>query len=75
MKPLLHLLALALAGITAVGASTPVVMPSGEMALPETCYVFAYFYHDREGEGRRLAWSRGGYAFEMLNGGESCLRR
>ncbi|HEX2851726.1 MAG TPA: glycoside hydrolase family 43 protein [Opitutaceae bacterium] len=42
--------------------------------LPETCYLFAYFYHDREAEGLRLAWSRDGYAFEMLNGGATCLR-
>lgn len=42
--------------------------------LPETCYLFAYFYHDREGEGFRLAWSADGYKFEMLNGGRSYLR-
>lgn len=42
--------------------------------LPETCYLFAYFYHDREGEGFRLAWSADGYRFEMLNGGRSYLR-
>lgn len=43
-------------------------------ALPDTCYLFAYFYHDREAEGFRLAWSRDGYAFEMLNGGKSLLK-
>jgi hypothetical protein len=43
-------------------------------SLPETCYLFAYFYHDRQADGLRLAWSRDGYAWEMLNGGESCLR-
>jgi predicted neuraminidase len=42
--------------------------------LPETCYLFAYFYHDREGEGFRLAWSPDGRKFEMLNGGRSCLK-
>ena len=42
-------------------------------ALPDTCYLFAYFYHDKEAEGFRLAWSPDGYAFEMLNGGKSCL--
>lgn len=42
-------------------------------ALPATCYLFAYFYHDREGEGFRLAWSADGYRFEMLNGGRSYL--
>lgn len=43
-------------------------------ALPETCYLFSYFYHDRQADGLRLAWSRDGFAWEMLNGGESCLR-
>jgi Glycosyl hydrolases family 43 len=43
-------------------------------AVPsDTCYLFAYFYHDREAEGFRLAWSPDGYQFEMLNGGKSCL--
>lgn len=42
--------------------------------LPETCYLFAYFYHDREGEGFRLAWSADGYDFAMLNGGQSYLQ-
>src|SRR5687768_5724489 len=42
--------------------------------LPETCYLFAYFYHDREAEGFRLAWSADGYKFEMLNEGRSYLK-
>jgi hypothetical protein len=42
--------------------------------LPETCYLFAYFYHDREAEGFRLAWSADGLAFEMLNDGKPFLR-
>ena len=42
--------------------------------LPATCYLFAYFYHDREAEGFRLAWSPDGYKFAMLNGGKSCLK-
>jgi len=42
--------------------------------LPATCYLFAYFYHDREAEGFRLAWSPDGYKFEMLNGGRSYLK-
>lgn len=42
--------------------------------LPETCYLFAYFYHDREGDGFRLAWSTDGYSFAMLNGGRSFLK-
>lgn len=47
---------------------------ASEPPLPDTCYLFAYFYHDRQADGLRLAWSRDGYAWEMLNGGESCLR-
>lgn len=43
-------------------------------ALPETCYLFAYFYHDREGEGLRLAWSLDGYTFHALNNAQSYLR-
>jgi sucrose-6-phosphate hydrolase SacC (GH32 family) len=42
--------------------------------LPETCYLFAYFYHDRQADGLRLAWSRDGLSFTMLNGGETCLQ-
>lgn len=59
-------LGLALRGITGAQAA--------ETPLPETCYLFAYFYHDREAEGLRLAWSPDGYKFEMLNGGASCLK-
>ena len=47
---------------------------AGEKTLPDTCYLFAYFYHDREGEGFRLAWSPDGYRFEMLHGGRSWLK-
>ena len=50
------------------------VMSLRAAELPESVYLFSYFYHDREGEGLRLAWSRDGYAWEMLNGGETCLR-
>ncbi|MBX3735064.1 MAG: glycoside hydrolase family 43 protein [Candidatus Didemnitutus sp.] len=46
---------------------------AAEPALPATCYLFAYFYHDKETEGFRLAWSRDGFAFEMLNGGKPLL--
>ncbi len=41
--------------------------------LPDTCYLFAYFYHDREAEGFRLAWSADGYAFTMLGDGKPYL--
>lgn len=63
-KPLhLFLCALAFACATLAGAAD----------LPERCFLFAYFYHDKEAEGFRLAWSRDGYAFEMLNGGKPLL--
>lgn len=42
--------------------------------LPETCYLFAYFYHAQEGEGFRLAWSADGRDFKMLNDGKSYLK-
>lgn len=42
--------------------------------LPDTCYLFAYFYHDREAEGFRLAWSPDGYQFAVLNEGKSYLK-
>ncbi|HYC70380.1 MAG TPA: glycoside hydrolase family 43 protein [Opitutaceae bacterium] len=47
---------------------------AGEKLLPDTCYLFAYFYHDREGEGFRLAWSADGLRFETLHGGKSWLK-
>ena len=60
-------------GLLALGAPQPSDAAAGS-ALPDTCYVFAYFYHDREADGLRLAWSRDGYAFEMLKGGASWLK-
>ena len=42
--------------------------------LPDTCYLFAYFYHAEEAEGFRLAWSADGYRFEKLNDGKSYLK-
>lgn len=42
--------------------------------LPETCYLFAYFYHDREAEGFRLAWSPDGLDFRMLNDGKPYIK-
>ncbi len=67
---LLVLLAV-LAG-SAVPAQVPA--PVTPAALPATCYLFSYFYHDRQAEGLRLAWSADGLKWEMLNGGASCLR-
>lgn len=43
------------------------------VALPETCYLFAYFIHSEEGAGFRLAWSADGHRFEKLNDGRSYL--
>jgi hypothetical protein len=50
------------------------VAPLRAADLPETCYLFANFYHDREGEGFRLAWSADGRDFQMLNEGRSYLK-
>ncbi len=68
MRHRLAFLALVLAAsfVPAARAAAP--------ALPETCYLFAYFYHDREGEGFRLAWSPDGYAFAPLNHGQGFLQ-
>ncbi|HEX2860814.1 MAG TPA: glycoside hydrolase family 43 protein [Lacunisphaera sp.] len=57
--------------LVANGRAAEPVKPA---ALPETCYLFAYFHHDREGEGFRLAWSADGYDFKMLNDGQSYLK-
>jgi hypothetical protein len=54
-----------------LAARTPV--PADAAELPETCYLFAYFYHDREAEGFRLAWSRDGLRFEKLNEGRAWI--
>lgn len=43
------------------------------MTLPTTCYLFAYFYHDRETEGFRLAWSADGKKFDELNEGRAWI--
>lgn len=59
--------AVALAGLLPAASAAPA-------DLPESAYLFAYFHHDRQAEGLRLAWSRDGYDWRMLNGGESCLR-
>ena len=51
-----------------------VLAPTAAPALPETCYLFAYFYHAEEAEGFRLAWSADGQRFEKLNEGKSYLK-
>ncbi len=63
----LHLLLLAAALLPSARAAEPA-------PLPATCYLFAYFYHDREGEGFRLAWSADGRDFKLLNDGKSYLK-
>src|SRR5882724_9394321 len=40
---------------------------------PETCYLFSYFYHQTAGDGLHLAWSRDGFAWEILGADESYL--
>lgn len=56
---------------TATSSAPP--SASAVSALPETCYLFAYFYHDRETEGFRLAWSADGRRFEKLNDGRAWI--
>jgi predicted GH43/DUF377 family glycosyl hydrolase len=41
-------------------------------APADTCYLFTYFTKNSE-DGLHLAWSRDGYKWEALNGGQSCL--
>lgn len=55
------------------GEPAPTAGAPAVASLPETCYLFAYFYHDRQADGLRLAWSRDGFTWEMLNNGETCL--
>jgi len=54
-----------------IGVAAPAFVNAS--VLPATCYLFAYFYHDREADGFRLAWSPDGYDFKMLNNGKPCL--
>ena len=67
-KTLLLATALALAGsqnlVSAEAARAPA--PGG------TCYLFTYFTKNGE-DGLHLAWSRDGYKWEALNGGQSYL--
>ena len=63
------LLATVLGGAVRLAALPPT--PGG---LPETCYLYSYFYHHDEAGGLRLAWSADGYTFHALNGTRSYLR-
>lgn len=40
--------------------------------LPERCYLFAYFT-DNDRDGLHLAWSMDGFAWDVINGGQSVL--
>lgn len=42
--------------------------------LPETCFLYSYFYHHDEAGGLRLAWSADGFTFHALNGTRSYLK-
>jgi hypothetical protein len=44
---------------------------SGER--PDQAYLFSYFYHQTAGDGLHLAWSRDGFAWEILGGDKSYL--
>lgn len=59
-----------LAGMVVLTASA---RAAAATELPETCYLFAYFHHDKEAEGFRLAWSADGYEFKMINGGRAMI--
>lgn len=39
--------------------------------LPDTCFLFAYF--EGNGDGLHLAWSRDGFKWELLGGGQTYL--
>ncbi len=59
--------------VATLGLIAPRLASAVPADLPDTCYLFSYFYHDRQADGLRLAWSRDGFSWTMLNGGESCL--
>ena len=52
----------------------PVASSAVAAELPETCYLYSYFYHHDEAGGLRLAWSPDGYTFHPLNGTRSYLK-
>ena len=62
---------------TALLAFALVAMPvkaGSSTDLPGTCYLFTYFYHQKADDGLHMAWSRDGFAWEILNGGRPYLR-
>ena len=67
-KPLLLALALALTSVPNL-----VSAEEARATAPDgTCYLFTYFTKNGE-DGLHLAWSRDGYKWEALNGGQSYL--
>ncbi|HEX2100838.1 MAG TPA: glycoside hydrolase family 43 protein [Candidatus Synoicihabitans sp.] len=59
-----------------VGCLLPLASPAkaaAAPALPETCFLYSYFYHHDEGGGLRLAWSADGLTFQALNQTRSYL--
>ena len=50
------------------------VSASSSQELPETCYLFTYFYHHLADDGLHMAWSRDGFVWDILNGDKSYLR-
>jgi hypothetical protein len=67
-KTLLLASALALAGVPNLVSAEE----ARETAPDGTCYLFTYFTKNGE-DGLHLAWSRDGYKWEALNGGQSYL--
>jgi hypothetical protein len=67
-KILLLVTALALAGVQNLVSADEARAP----APGNTCYLFTYFTKNGE-DGLHLAWSRDGYKWEALNGGQSYL--
>ncbi|MFT3870719.1 MAG: glycoside hydrolase family 43 protein [Nibricoccus sp.] len=65
-RPATILITLALAVLPARAGSA--------QELPETCFLFTYFYHHAAGDGLHLAWSRDGFSWEILNNDKPYLR-
>jgi len=64
--------------IALISLASGILAPAAEGASamhpePTTCYLFSYFVGNGE-DGLHLAWSRDGFHWEALNGGESYLQ-
>ncbi len=66
MKPLFYSLLL----LTTTAIAEPASPPA---AVPEKCYLFAYFLNNGE-DGLHLAWSADGLKWQVLNEGKSYLK-